>query len=65
MVRLRLMVRKRARRGVLLLVIAIVGLWGCGGGSGYFNRSLQTYQLLLNATSGTMAHSTTLTLTVQ
>jgi hypothetical protein len=50
---------------LLLLVIALWGMWGCSGGSGYFNRSPQTYPLQLTATSGTVTHSTTLTLTVQ
>ncbi len=43
---------------------AIVGLTGCGGG-GFFNQSPQTYAVTITATSGTLQHSTNVSLTVE
>lgn len=43
---------------------AIVGLTGCGGG-GFFNQSPQTYAVTITATSGTLQHSTSVSLTVE
>jgi hypothetical protein len=55
---------------VLLLVVAaltaVVGLSGCGSnGSGFFTQAPQTYSLTVTGTSGTLSHSTTITLTVE
>jgi hypothetical protein len=61
--------RTRARPPRLLLWL-LLGLTsfgaisGCGAG-GYFNQPQQTYTITINATSGNLVHSTTVTLTVQ
>ena len=50
---------------VLLLILAgtlLAGLLGCGGGS---SAAQKVYTMTVTATSGTLSHSTTLTLTVQ
>jgi hypothetical protein len=50
---------------VLLLILAgtlLAGLPGCGGGS---SAAQKVYTMTVTATSGTLSHSTTLTLTVQ
>jgi hypothetical protein len=49
---------------VLLLILAgtlLAGLQGCGGSS----AAQKVYTMTVTATSGTLSHSTTLTLTVQ
>ncbi len=64
--------RRRCRRlsgalplAVLLLVLsAVAGLSGCGGG-GFFGHSTETYTVTVTATGGPDTHSTTVTLTVQ
>jgi hypothetical protein len=49
----------------LLLGLASAGaISGCGSG-GYFNQPQQTYNVIVTGTSGTVTHSTTVTLTVQ
>jgi sugar lactone lactonase YvrE len=65
--------RRFARRGArpllpMLLLLAAGGgtllLSGCGS-SGFFAPNQKTYIITVTATSGTLSHSTTLTLTVQ
>ncbi len=52
-----------------LMALAIAGMVACGGGgTGYNNTSgtpAGTYQVQINASSGTLTHSTTVSLTVQ
>ena len=66
---LALLRRTRARPPRLLLWL-LLGLTsfgaisGCGAG-GYFNQPQQTYTITITATSGNLAHSTTVALTVQ
>jgi hypothetical protein len=53
---------------LLLLVAgasAMAGLSGCGTNSGFFGQPSQTYTMTVTATSGTLSHSTSVTLTVQ
>jgi len=50
----------------LLLAIAVLGMTACGtGGSGFLNQAPETYNLQLNATSGALQHSATVSLTIQ
>ena len=65
---LALLRRKRPRptRLLLWLLLGLTSLGaisGCGGG--YFNQPEQSYAITINATSGNVTHSTTVTLTVQ
>ena len=46
-------------------LIAMTGLSGCGGNNGFFGQQQKTYAITITATSGTLSHSTTVTLTVQ
>jgi sugar lactone lactonase YvrE len=57
----------RKQQMVLLLLtgIALLGFTGCGVKTGFFGNPPTTYTLTVTATSGTLSHSTTLTLTVQ
>ena len=54
---------------VLLLLIAgaagVAGLTGCGASTGFFGQAQQTYNVTVVATSGTLTHSTIVTLTVE
>ncbi len=54
---------------VLLLLIAgmtaISSLSGCGSGTGFFAQQQKTYTMIVTATSATLSHSTTVTLTVE
>jgi sugar lactone lactonase YvrE len=68
-VRLRRTAQRLHRLASLLLLIsaamaAVVGLSGCGS-SGYFGQQEKTYNIVVTATSGTLSHSTTVTLTVE
>jgi hypothetical protein len=62
---------KRLGHGVSLLLLLAVGIAtmagmsGCGANSGFFVQSQKTYTVLMTATSGTLSHSTTVTLTVK
>jgi sugar lactone lactonase YvrE len=61
---------KRAQPVCLLLLVfagtLLLALAGCGTtSSGYFGQKQQSYTLTFTATSGTLSHSTLLTLTVQ
>jgi hypothetical protein len=49
---------------LLLVILAVLGLWGCGGG-GSSSQAPRVYGMQFNAASGNLVHSTTLTLTVQ
>jgi hypothetical protein len=59
---------KQVRRSISLLLLLAVGIatmagiGGCGSSS---SQSKKTYTVLVTATSGTLSHSTTLTLDVQ
>jgi hypothetical protein len=51
----------------ILLGISAFGLTGClsDSSSGYYGNTPQTYTLTVTATSGSLSHATTVTLTVQ
>lgn len=51
----------------IMLCIAAFGLTGClsSSSAGYYGTTPQTYTLTVTASSGTLSHSTTVTLTVQ
>ena len=65
-----MMIRMPKRRiSIALLMLCVVGIAGCGGGSKK-NTSTQgtpagTYSVVLKSTSGSISHNTNLTLTVQ
>jgi hypothetical protein len=54
---------------ILMLMVfglaATAALCGCGSVNGFFGQSQQVYTVTVTATSGTVSHSTDLTLTVQ
>jgi len=59
--------RGRGRVKLLLLLVgltAFASMTGCGAG-GYFSQPQKTYTITVTGTSGTLTHSTTITLTVQ
>ncbi len=51
--------------GVLLLLGGLAGLTGCGTSNGFFGQPGASYTITVTATSGTLVHSTTVTLNVQ
>ena len=54
---------------MLLLLIAgmtaMAGVSGCGSSTGFFAQAQKSYTVTVTATSGTLSHSTTMTLTVE
>jgi hypothetical protein len=44
---------------------AMAGLSGCGTSSGFFGQAETTYNVQITATSGSLSHSTSVTLTIQ
>ena len=58
--------RKQARRWpALLLVLGAAAIFVTGCGGGYFAQQQQSYTVTVTATSGSLQHSTTVTLEVQ
>lgn len=61
--------RRLARLGPFALLLAVgsltIGVAGCGAGNGFFGQAKKTYTVTITATSGTVQHSTAVTLTVQ
>jgi sugar lactone lactonase YvrE len=67
--RFRTLSRQMSRRGLLLVwmafgLAAAGALTGCGAG-GFFNQPQQSYNIVVTATSGSISHSASVTLTVQ
>ena len=62
---------RRLKRAVSLLLllgaglVVAAGLSGCGSASGFFGQQQTTYTVTVTGTSGTLSHSTTVTLTVE
>ena len=59
--------RGRPHRLLLWMLVSLVSLGamtGCGTG-GYFSQNEQTYTITVTGTSGSVAHSTTVSLTVE
>jgi sugar lactone lactonase YvrE len=50
---------------MVLGLTAAVALGGCGSSNGFFGQPQKTYTVTVTATSGTLSHSTNLTLTVE
>jgi large repetitive protein len=63
--------RRRLAGTISLLLLAVAGLGamaalsGCGATSGLFADQAKTYTVTVTATSGTLSHATSLTLTVK
>jgi sugar lactone lactonase YvrE len=62
---------KRLGKTVSILMVLVVGLTaalalsGCGSSNGFFGHPQKTYTVTVTATSGTLSHSTNLTLIVE
>jgi hypothetical protein len=62
---------RRLRRGLSMLLMVGVGitamtaLSGCTSANGFFGQQQSTYTITVTATSGTLVHSTNITLTVE
>jgi hypothetical protein len=62
---------KRLGKTASILMLMVVGLTaavtlsGCGSSNGFFGQPQKTYTVTVTATSGTLSHSTNLTLTVE
>jgi sugar lactone lactonase YvrE len=62
---------KRLGKTASILMLMVVGLTagmalsGCGSQNGFFGQPQKTYNVTVTATSGTLSHSTNLTLTVE
>jgi hypothetical protein len=60
--------RPRRTPRLLVLVLLLTGLvgtlTGCGAG-GFFSTQLQTYNIVVTATSGAVSHTQSVTLTIQ
>jgi formate hydrogenlyase subunit 3/multisubunit Na+/H+ antiporter MnhD subunit len=66
--------RRRARKlsGICAMLLLLIGtaagmtmLSGCGSANGFLSQPQQSYTVTVTATSGTLTHSTTVTLTVE
>ena len=62
--------RRLGRASMMLLVLAgctasFLGLTGCASRNGFFAQSPQTYTVTITAASGSLSHSTNVTLTVE
>lgn len=65
--------RRSGKRGgrmlsILLLAasfVSISGLTGCGAHNGFFGQAGKTYTVTVTVTTGTLSHSTDVTLTVE
>jgi hypothetical protein len=62
---------RRLRRGSSVLILIGAGfaaeaaLSGCNSANGFFGQAQNTYTITVTATSGTLVHSTNITLTVE
>jgi hypothetical protein len=59
---------RRVRQTLSMLLLLALGLLvsaGCGSSNGFFNQRSQTYTITETVTSGALAHSATITLTVE
>jgi hypothetical protein len=68
--RLRRLTKRLGQTTSLLLMLAaglaaMAGLSGCGSSNGFFGQQQQTYTITITATSGSLSHSTTVSLTVE
>jgi hypothetical protein len=68
--RLRRAGKRLGRMASLLLLLAagaaaMTGASGCGSNNGFFSQIEKTYTVTVTVTTGTLSHSTNLTLTVE
>ena len=50
---------------VLAGSVAVLGMAGCGSGNGFYIHTPKNYTVTVTATSGTIQHSSTVTLNLQ